>query len=126
MSWSSAVYIAIGGACGACTRYALNDWIMSRTGTYFPWGVLVINITGSFCLGLFIGAREVDHLLRPMWSELIAVGFLGAYTTFSTFAVDTLKLCSIGANLAALLNVMASIVVGIGAALGGVLIGRSL
>lgn len=77
------ILVGIGGFLGALARFYLGKWIVST----YPWATFVINITGSFVLGLLVGA----HLSDALW-HFLGIGFLGAYTTFSTFGFETLQL----------------------------------
>jgi CrcB protein len=121
------VLVMLGGALGAYCRYALGGWITTRTGAVFPWGTLVINLTGSLVLGLFVGMRDGDHFtIRPGWTQLFAIGFLGAYTTFSTFTVETMALVSLRSVLLAVGNVIGSVALGLAAAAAGLILGRAL
>jgi fluoride exporter len=119
--------IMAGGAAGAAARFLLNGWFQRKYGTAFPWGILVINVTGCLLLGLLVGlranpARTVPEFLSPAFG----VGFLGAYTTFSTFAVDTLLLAEGKQILAAALNVLISVALGLAAGGIGLMLGRRL
>jgi CrcB protein len=111
---------------GANARYWIINWFETRFGMLFPYGTLFINITGSFLLGLimaFLGARLVDD---PTYRLLLGTGFLGAYTTFSTFSYDTVLLLERGDFMHALANVLLSAGVSVGAAYLGVLLGRAI
>jgi CrcB protein len=111
------VWVALGGCLGAVARYWLADWVTQRTGPGFPYGTLLINVTGSFVLGLI--------QLDPRWRLFFAVGFLGAYTTFSTYTYESVELLLAGRWWAGLANVLASNVLGlVAAALGIALAGR--
>lgn len=110
--------ISIGAVLGANARFLLDGWIAERFGASFPLGTLVINVTGSMLIGVVLtlgAARLVPDWFRP----LLAIGFLGSYTTFSTFSFETLSLAQDAAWGAAALNVAASV----GAALVGVYAG---
>src|SRR5438445_7866769 len=86
--------VGVGGFCGANARYWLGGWIQERWGTEFPWSTFVINITGSFILGLFVTLVTERYFVRNILALrlFIAIGFVGAYTTFSTFELETLTL----------------------------------
>ena len=119
--------IGLGGWLGAYSRYQLGLWIASRYGTGFPYGTLVINVTGCLILGFF-GSWA---LIRPVpvaveWRLLIAVGFLGAYTTFSTFGFETVLLIKNGQTLAAAANVLGSVGAGLLAVWLGALAAKAL
>jgi CrcB protein len=85
------IYIAAGGALGAVARYSVSGWVQNVSPATFPWGTLCVNTVGSFLMGAFLGLSE----LAPVSSTtrlLLAVGFLGAFTTFSTYSLETLNL----------------------------------
>jgi CrcB protein len=83
--------LACAGALGAPSRYLLEATISRRAGHGFPWGTACVNLVGSFSLGLLVGLREF-HNLDGNLSTIAGIGFLGAFTTFSTFAVETTRL----------------------------------
>ncbi|MDQ3605752.1 MAG: fluoride efflux transporter CrcB [Gemmatimonadota bacterium] len=85
------VYVALGGAVGAVTRYALAGWIYERAGADFPWGTLAVNLLGSFALGVLLPLLAVQPA-QAEWRALVSVGFLGAFTTFSTFSYEAAML----------------------------------
>jgi CrcB protein len=127
MELRRALIVMAGGALGAYARYAVGGWIAARYGPVFPWGTLVVNLTGSFVLGLFVGVRDGAHyVLSPAWTLLFAIGFLGAYTTFSTFAVETIHLMSLRSFLLAGVNVLGSVALGLLFAGLGLMLGRTL
>ncbi len=113
--------ISIGAVLGANARFLLGGWIAERFGTAFPFGTLVINVTGSFLIGIVLVIA--NERLAPDWFRpLLAIGFLGSYTTFSTFSYETLALLESGALLTAFANVGVSVA----AALVGVYAGTAL
>ena len=105
--------VALGGAVGSCARYALGGWVSARTGGTFPWGTLIVNVTGCFVIGVFLTAAVDRLVLDPRWRLLVAVGFCGGYTTFSTLAFETSKLLDARSVAFATLNVAGSFVAGI-------------
>ncbi|MCS6777770.1 MAG: fluoride efflux transporter CrcB [Chloroherpetonaceae bacterium] len=115
--------VGLGGFFGANARYLLGVWAGQRWGTDFPYGTLIINITGCFLLGLF-ATLALRFVWSDQWRLLIAIGFLGAYTTFSTFEYETLQLVAEGSWARALANVLISVSVGFLAAYLGVALGR--
>lgn len=118
--------ISAGAILGANTRYWLGTWISQKWGASFPWGTLLINLTGSFLLGLFMTLATERFLIDPRWRLLVAVGFLGAYTTFSTFTYESISLLLKGQILPGLLNILSSTLLGLLAVGLGILLGRSL
>jgi len=106
------VLIGIGGAVGAVSRYAIALWIGQRWGRGFPLGTFVINVSGSFLIGLLMTLMVDRFTVDPRWRLLLVVGFLGAYTTFSTFEYETGALLKDGEWAFAMLNVILSVVAG--------------
>ena len=116
--------IAAGGALGAVLRYWVSTTVLARTGTAFPYGTLTVNVVGSLLMGfLYILLTSRMELPAP-WRAFFLVGLLGAFTTFSTFSMDTLQLLEKGLLLRAAVNVIGSVVMCIAAAWVGVLVGR--
>lgn len=107
--------IGIGGFIGAITRYALAAWIGQRWGRSFPMGTFIINVSGSFLIGLIMSLLTDRFVTNPYWRLLLVVGFLGAYTTFSTFEFETSNLLKDGEILYAALNVFLSVFAGFAA-----------
>jgi CrcB protein len=115
--WAWAGFVAA-GAVGAPARYLLDDAISSRTQGVFPWGTLVVNVSGSFLLGLLTGLA-LFHGFPATPKLILGTGFCGAYTTFSTFTYETVRLAEEGAVNEAVRNAVASLVLGAGAAAAG-------
>ena len=115
--WAWAGFVAA-GAVGAPARYLLDDAISSRTQGVFPWGTLVINVSGSFLLGLLTGLA-LFHGFPATPKLILGTGFCGAYTTFSTFTYETVRLAEEGAVNEAVRNALASLVLGAAAAAAG-------
>ncbi len=117
-------WVGLGGFLGANARYWLGGWVAQRYGTAFPWGTLLINVTGSFILGLF-ATWITERVVAPAHLRLlVAIGFVGAYTTFSTFEYETYQLIENGAAARALANVMGSVLAGFAAVWLGVRLAR--
>ncbi len=104
--------IGIGGFIGSVARYGMAVWIGQRWGRVFPLGTFVINVSGSFVIGLLMTLFTERLLVNPQWRLLLVVGFLGAYTTFSTFEYETGTLVRDGEWLIAAMNVVFSVTVG--------------
>lgn len=121
--------VALGGALGACARFWLSGVVARRIGETFPWGTLVVNVTGALAIGLLaallLSADGVAEGWRGLWLALV-VGMLGSYTTVSSFSLQTLALLRGGEGRRAVLNVLASLGLCLGAALAGHLGGARL
>jgi len=115
--WAWAGFV-VAGAVGAPVRYLLDDAISSRTQGVFPWGTLAINVSGSFLLGLLTGIA-LFHGFPATPRLILGTGFCGAYTTFSTFTYETVRLAEEGAVNEAARNALASLVLGAAAAAAG-------
>lgn len=123
---STVVAVAGCGALGALSRWALGAAVQAAVGGRFPWGTLAANVLGCFVLGLVTGIGLSSDRLPPSVRTPLATGFLGSFTTFSTFSVETVRLVEQGAWPLAAVNVGGSLVVGLGAALAGLAVGRWL
>jgi CrcB protein len=120
------VLISIGAALGANARFWMADWAARKWGSAFPYGTFLINVTGSLLLGFFMAIATERFLVDPRWRLLFAVGFLGAYTTFSTFSYESYNLLVRGQWGLGLLNVLGGTLLGIGAAALGVYLGKAI
>ena len=116
--------ISVGAILGANLRYWLGDWAVQRFGAAFPYGNLIINLSGSFILGLFMTLVMDRFLVDPRWRLLVAIGFLGSYTTFSSYAYESVALILSGQNWTGVLNLFGSSFLGGMAALLGIWLGR--
>ncbi len=116
--------VGVGGALGSMARYWLGGLVAARLGVRFPYGTLLINVTGSFVIGYVLTVATERLALHPAYRLLIAVGFLGGYTTFSAFEYETLRLLEAGGLARALANVVLSVTVGLVACWGGALLAR--
>jgi fluoride exporter len=116
--------ISTGAVLGANARYWLGTWIAEKWGGSFPAGTLIINLTGSLLLGFFMTVATERFLIDPRWRLVFAIGFLGAYTTFSTFTYESFSLLSKGQWLAGLVNLLGSTIAGVLAVGLGVYLGR--
>ena len=113
------VAVAIGGALGAVSRYSFGLVALALIGNRFPWATLGVNVVGSFLIGLaavLIGDRIVDG---ELWRPLVIVGFLGAFTTFSAFSLDTLLLLQQGNYNTALAYMLGSVALCLGGTVSG-------
>lgn len=118
--------VAIFGAAGAVSRYALDGWITDLTRGQFPWGTFVINVVGAFLLGLLVAVTTERLLPHPNWRIALGIGYLGSFTTFSTYTYESVKLAEDGALGLALLNSAGMLALGLLAAAAGLALGRTL
>lgn len=107
------LYVAVGGALGSLTRYWVGVTIAGRLGTKFPYGTFIINITACFIIGLSLTLLSKQADVNPAWRFLIPVGFIGAYSTFSTYEWETFSTVRTGAFLMATLYAVSSILLGL-------------
>ena len=118
--------ISTGAILGANLRYWVGGWAANRFGTSFPYGNLIINLTGSFIIGLFITIATDRLLLDPRWRVLVAIGFLGSYTTFSSYTFESINLILDNQWLMGLLNLFGSAFLGGLAVLLGIFLARAI
>jgi CrcB protein len=118
--------VAIFGAAGAVSRYALDGWVSDLTHGQFPWGTFVVNLLGAFALGLLVALTTERLLPHPNWRIALGIGYLGSFTTFSTYAYESVKLAEDGAQGLALLNSAGMLALGLVAAYAGLALGRTL
>ncbi|GEA15869.1 putative fluoride ion transporter CrcB 2 [Moorella sp. E308F] len=112
-------YVGLGGLLGAITRYALGQALSARSRGNFPTGTLIINLTGAFLLGLLLGTPAFTHRFGTSLTLALTTGFLGAYTTFSTFSYEVVRLLEDGEVINALTYLLGSIILGLLFALAG-------
>jgi CrcB protein len=115
--------VALGAAVGAPLRYLVDRAIQGRHDSLFPWGTFAVNVAGSFLLGLLAAATL--HTSAPVMA-LLGTGLCGALTTYSTFGYETVRLLQERARLIAVLNVVLSVVAGLGAAVAGAALAQVL
>lgn len=120
------VLVALGGAVGAATRYLVDGIVVERTAASFPWGTLVINVSGSFLVGLLFALAIESDVLPATTRGPLMIGFVGAYTTFSTLMLESWRLVEDGALALAVANLAGSTILGIVAVIGGLTLGRAL
>jgi CrcB protein len=107
--------IGIGGFLGAVVRYGVGLWIGQKWGRSFPLGTFFINVSGSFLIGFFMPLLTERLMASPQLRMFLVIGFLGAYTTFSTFEYETGALLKDGEWLVGMLNVFLSVIIGFAA-----------
>ncbi len=120
------LWIALGAVVGASARYFISGYIARSFSTAFPYGTLVINVTGSLVLGFFLILAGERMLLDPRWRFLIAIGFCGSYTTFSSYAFETFAYMEQGQWLLVAVNVVASNALCLAAVVAGAALARWL
>lgn len=125
LMWRTILLIGLGGFIGANLRYWIGGWIAQKAGVLFPIETMLINVAGSFLLGLFM-TLALHYTWSPEWRQAVAVGFLGSLTTYSTYEYESLRLLQQGLWFKAGLNLLGSLVLGLIAVALGVLLGRWL
>ena len=125
-SMETFLIISLGAILGANARYWVGGWAAERFGTTFPYGTLIINVTGSLILGFFMTLVTDRFLVDPRWRLLVAIGFLGAYTTFSTYTYESVNLILKGQVWLGFLDLFGSSILGATAVTAGILLGRAL
>ena len=120
------IWIAIAGAIGAVCRWGLNRVGDTLLGTGFAWGTLAANVIGCFFLGFLMHFGLSSDKLSPEVRTAVAVGFLGALTTFSTFSYETIRYIEGGVWISAMANIACHITLGLGATLAGLMVSRVL
>lgn len=121
----SIILVAAGGAFGALARWGISSWVSSRFYGSIPWGTFTVNMAGSFILAFLTMSAEIG-LVPPGLRAFAAIGFLGAFTTFSTFSVESLNLLRQEQYLNATINIAAQVVTGLIFALLGFITAKAL
>ena len=121
-----AALIALCGALGCLTRYWLSGWVYTLIGRGFPWGTLVVNVVGAFCIGLIMEFSIRSTLVSPSLRSGLTIGFLGGLTTFSTFSYETFRLLEEGDVLQATANVLVSVLICLALTWSGIITARWL
>ena len=120
------IYILLAGGLGALGRYFMTGLAQRLLGEGFPYGTLTVNVLGSFLIGFIMQASISTDLVPPSLRIALTIGFLGAFTTFSTFSYETLGFIEDGAWLMASVNILANLVPAMIAVFSGVFLGRAL
>ena len=116
--------IFVGGGLGSLARFSISKLIQENIEKTFPFGTLGVNILASIILGIFVGMVEVKSLTNPNYKALIAIGFCGGFSTFSTFSNDTLQLIQNNRILEALTNILLNVTLCILATFGGITLAK--
>ena len=118
--------VALGGALGAMARFAIGEFFHERVPTTWPYATFLINVSGCLVIAAFLGFSSARAGLNPAWRYLFPIGFVGAYTTFSTYAYETQRLIERGAIGAAAVYLVASNLLGLAAVYLGLWLGRRI
>lgn len=120
------IAIALAGGLGSLARYAVDGLVLSRSAGAFPWGTFVVNVTGSFLLGVTFVLLTERIAVAPWLRSTLMIGLIGGYTTFSTLSLETYRLAEDGAWGLAAANVAGSLAAGLTALYVGVVVGRAV
>ena len=120
------VAVGLGGAVGAIARYALGGFVHRLTPALFPYGTFVVNVVGCLCFGVIAGVAESRFAIAPTGRAFLMIGVLGGFTTFSSFAYESLELARSGQLVPAAANVGGQVVLGLLALWAGLVLGRAL
>jgi CrcB protein len=118
------VWVGLGGCLGAVARYLVDGWVAQRTGGTFPFGTLLVNLSGAFVLGLLFALSVERGVLPAGIRAPVLIGFIGAYTTFSTLMLESWRLIEDGSYVLGAANLAGSIGLGIVAVVAGLVLGR--
>lgn len=118
--------VVVGAGIGGGLRYVVGGWMAERWGTAFPWHTLVINVSGAFLLGVLMAVSVQRGLVSPEMRLFLGVGVLGGFTTFSTLSYETVALLEQGFVVQGAANMFGSGVLGIAAAIAGLILGRAI
>jgi len=120
------ILVGLGGFMGANVRYFVSTFVAKNLDPALPWGTLAVNVTGSFIIGMFLVWTTERVLTDPAYRLLVAVGFCGAYTTFSSYAFETVRLMEQGHFLLAIGNFLTNNLLAVLGALAGITLARSI
>ena len=120
------LWVGLGGFLGANARYAFGAWVLERFGGAFPIHTLLVNVSGSFAIGVILIVLTERLAVDPAWRLLLVVGFLGGYTTFSSYTFEALALAEAGDWAGAAWYVLGSNGLGLLAAFGGMVLARGI
>lgn len=118
------IVIGTGGFIGAVLRYSISGWAYRVFGTGMPYGTLIVNILGSFILGFFLFYTEGKTTISPLWRSFIAIGMMGALTTFSTFSYETFVMLQESLYLQVLSNIALNVILTLTAVWAGMVLAK--
>ncbi len=124
--WRDVLFISLGAVLGANLRFAVNRLALKYLSPSLPYGTLIVNVTGSFVLGFFLAWTAERVLAEPHWRPLVAIGFCGAYTTYSSYGYETMALIEQGHYALASANFLANNVLVLLAIVAGMALARAL
>ena len=120
------LWVGVGGFAGANVRYVLGAWIGNRFGAGFPYGTLLINVTGSLLIGVILTLLTEQLIVDPLWRRLLIIGFLGGYTTFSSYSYEALALVEQGNWSRALSYILGTNILSLLACYMGIIMARTI
>jgi fluoride exporter len=126
IEWKAYAWISLGAILGANLRYLVSKFVARLSESSFPYGTLIINITGSIVLGFFLIWTTERVLANPLWRSLIAIGFCGSYTTFSSYAFETMAYFEQGHWTLFAANILANNVLCLSGVLAGAILARAI
>jgi CrcB protein len=126
IEWKAYAWISLGAVLGANLRYLLSKLVTRFTDAAFPFGTLLINVTGSLLLGFFLAWTTERVLANPLWRWLVAIGFCGSYTTFSSYAFETMSYVEHGHWALFAANILANNLLCLAAILAGAALARAM
>ncbi|HLZ17007.1 MAG TPA: fluoride efflux transporter CrcB [Cyclobacteriaceae bacterium] len=121
---SDVILVFVGGGAGSTVRFLLGRWVNATNNHHFPFGTLTVNVVACLVLGYVVGIADHRHLISPAARLFWTVGFCGGFSTFSTFSAETLTLIQNGFHLSTVLYIVLSLVLCLGATLGGIYLGE--
>ncbi|HWV23603.1 MAG TPA: fluoride efflux transporter CrcB [Thermomicrobiales bacterium] len=120
------LWVGIGGFIGANARFYLGREIGERLGTQFPYGTMIVNVSGAFLIGIIFTILTERVVADPLWRQLLVVGFLGGYTTFSSFTFEAVGLLQDGRWTSAILYLLGNNILGLVACVVGIMLARAI
>jgi len=126
--WHSYLAVMAGGAAGVGARMFLSNWIANQFGSSFPWGTLIVNVSGCVIIGIFTGLTGPDgaFMTSPLVRQVVAIGVLGGFTTYSSFSLQTISLLADGELLYAAGNIALTLLLCLAGTWGGLAVGQLL